>query len=194
VRNHNRLLWNFDGAIGGKTGYTHAARKCFVGAVQRNGATLIVAILGASDLWNDTKRLLEYGFERYDSLRAMAEVAPKGRLNQHPQGPVRPQPQSIETPAPEPSQPANGYIVQVATFRERERAESVHREMSENGFEAFIEPTLLQAGQTAYRVRVGPYAELVEAQQTAQTILHKSGHKALILPALSKALDESDPS
>ena len=45
VRNHNRLLWNFDGALGGKTGYTHAAQKCFVGAVQRNGTTLIVARL-----------------------------------------------------------------------------------------------------------------------------------------------------
>ena len=46
VRNHNRLLWDFDGALGGKTGYTVAAQKCFVGAVQRNGATLIVSILG----------------------------------------------------------------------------------------------------------------------------------------------------
>ena len=27
VRNHNRLLWNFDGAIGGKTGYTYAGSK-----------------------------------------------------------------------------------------------------------------------------------------------------------------------
>ena len=47
VRNHNRLLWDFEGALGGKTGYTNAAQSCFVGAVQRNGATLIVAILGA---------------------------------------------------------------------------------------------------------------------------------------------------
>ncbi len=38
VRNHNRLLWGYDGALGGKTGYTLAAQKCFVGAVQRNGS------------------------------------------------------------------------------------------------------------------------------------------------------------
>ena len=69
VRNHNRLLWNYDGAIGGKTGYTHAALKCFVGAVQRNGTTLIVAILGARDQWGDTKHLLEYGFDHYDMLK-----------------------------------------------------------------------------------------------------------------------------
>ena len=57
VRNHNRLLWNFDGAIGGKTGYTYAAQKCFVGAVARNGVTLIVSILGARDQWGDTRKL-----------------------------------------------------------------------------------------------------------------------------------------
>jgi serine-type D-Ala-D-Ala carboxypeptidase (penicillin-binding protein 5/6) len=45
VRNHNRLLWSFDGALGGKTGYTYAAQRCFVGSVQRNGVTLIIAIL-----------------------------------------------------------------------------------------------------------------------------------------------------
>ncbi|MEK6600265.1 MAG: D-alanyl-D-alanine carboxypeptidase family protein, partial [Candidatus Binatota bacterium] len=59
IRNHNRLLWNLDGAIGGKTGYTHAAQKCFVGGVSRNGVTLIVSILGSRDLWGDTRRLLE---------------------------------------------------------------------------------------------------------------------------------------
>ena len=78
VRNHNRLLWGFDGAIGGKTGYTHAAQKCFVGAVQRNGTTLIIAILGARDQWGDTKQLLEYGFDNYDMLKTATGQA--GRL------------------------------------------------------------------------------------------------------------------
>ena len=77
MRNHNRLLWNFDGALGGKTGYTHAAQKCFVGAVQRNGTTLIVAILGARDQWGDTKHLLEYGFDNFESLKAPSLPAGK---------------------------------------------------------------------------------------------------------------------
>ena len=77
VRNHNRLLWNFDGAIGGKTGYTYAAQKCFVGAVARNGVTLIVSILGARDQWGDTKRLLEYGFDNYQTL----ETQPAGKTS-----------------------------------------------------------------------------------------------------------------
>ena len=38
--------------------------------MQRNGTTLIVAILGARDQWGDTKHLLEYGFDNFDSLKA----------------------------------------------------------------------------------------------------------------------------
>ncbi|MCH7913154.1 MAG: D-alanyl-D-alanine carboxypeptidase [Deltaproteobacteria bacterium] len=64
LRNKNRLLWNFSGAIGGKTGYTRAAKRCFVGAVTRNGLTLVVSVLGSRALWTDTKRLLNYGFHK----------------------------------------------------------------------------------------------------------------------------------
>ena len=64
LRNKNRLLWNFRGAIGGKTGYTRAAKRCFVGAVARNGSTLVVSVLGSRALWADTKRLLNYGFRK----------------------------------------------------------------------------------------------------------------------------------
>ncbi|HEU4639654.1 MAG TPA: SPOR domain-containing protein, partial [Candidatus Binatia bacterium] len=88
----------------------------------------------------------------------------------------------------------DGYVLQVGTFRERDRAESVYRQMSDNGFEAFVEPTLLQQGETAYRVRVGPYSELLTAQETAHDILTKSGHKVLILPLQPAQREESDPS
>src|SRR5207237_8632457 len=84
VRNHNRLLWNFDGALGGKTGSTHAAQKCVVGAVQRNGVTLIVSILGARDQWGDTKRLLEYGFDKFDTVKTQPTPAGKAAPNERP--------------------------------------------------------------------------------------------------------------
>lgn len=195
VRNHNRLLWNFDGALGGKTGYTHAAQKCFVGSVQRNGATIIVAILGARDLWGDTKRLLEYGFDQYENLRAAKPSGKASPLTEQ-QASIpsdRPGSASDRTEAHDQTE-MDGYVLQVGTFRERDRAESVYRQMSDNGFEAFVEPTLLQRGETAYRVRVGPYSELLTAQETAHDILTKSGHKVLILPLQPPERDESDPS
>ena len=183
VRNHNRLLWGYDGALGGKTGYTQAAQKCFVGAVQRNGSTLIIAILGARDQWGDTKRLLEYGFDHYDSLKASAPTGKSTTIEQQ----VRPRldrtPAVIEA-AQENKQRklSDGFVLQVGTFRERERAEVFSQQMSDQGFDTFIEKTLLPPGETAYRVRIGPYDELLAAQETAQDILTKSGHRVLILP------------
>ena len=181
VRNHNRLLWNFDGAIGGKTGYTHAAQKCFVGAVVRNGVTLIVAILGARDQWGDTKKLLEYGFDHYPALKAGTEllrkVAPSEQASAAPAGILAVTPQEgAET------MPMDGYVVQIGSFRERERADSLAKQFAEKGYDAFVETTALQKGQVSYRVRVGPYSELRQAQEAAQRILDKSGHPALIMP------------
>ena len=36
--------------------------------------------------------------------------------------------------------------------------------------------------EPAYRVRVGPYAELVAAQEIAQALFAKNGHRVLIRP------------
>jgi len=191
VRNHNRLLWGFDGALGGKTGYTHAAQKCFVGAVQRNGVTLIVSILGARDQWGDTKRLLEYGFENYDLLRGVPPG--KSALNEQQVGLRNDRLASASASTDGRSRLAAGYILQLASFREKERAESLSRQISETGFDAFVEPILISRNETAYRVRVGPYPELAVAQETAQEILTKSGHRALILPFQAPSQDPGDP-
>jgi serine-type D-Ala-D-Ala carboxypeptidase (penicillin-binding protein 5/6) len=184
VRNHNRLLWNFDGAIGGKTGYTYAAQKCFVGAVVRNGVTLIVSILGARDQWGDTKKLLEYGFDNYQTLQAA--TLPAGKTATSEQISTRPERISATIAAPQEDtklKSADNYFLQVGSFRDPDRADSLVKQFSADGFEAFVEKISLTAGQTTYRVRVGPYAELLEAQEIAQEILNKSGLRVLIVPA-----------
>jgi cell division protein FtsN len=79
-------------------------------------------------------------------------------------------------------------------FRERARPESLIKQFSADGFEAFIETISLTGGQKAYRVRVGPYAELLEAQEIAQEILHKSGLRVLIIPAPAGRQNPDNPS
>jgi D-alanyl-D-alanine carboxypeptidase len=182
VRNHNRLLWNFDGALGGKTGYTLAAQKCFVGAVQRNGATIIIAILGSRDQWGDTRKLLEYGFDNYQTLKAVTPPAMRDSAGE--QAGVRSDRLSalVVTPQDEKLTVTDGYVLQVGAFRERGRAESLSKQMVENGFKAFIEETPLNQAETAYRVRVGPYTELGRAQESAQELSHRSGYQVLIVP------------
>jgi D-alanyl-D-alanine carboxypeptidase (penicillin-binding protein 5/6) len=195
VRNHNRLLWGYDGALGGKTGYTHAAQKCFVGAVQRNGVTLIVSILGARDQWGDTKRLLEYGFDNYESLKA-TQPSGKSAANEQQVGirPDRAAALTIRPRDPNAIRTAEGYILQLGSFRERERAENLSRQIAEKGFDVFVETIPVNQSEIAYRVRVGPYAELVAAQESAQEIFTNSGQRALILPLQAEGTARGDPS
>lgn len=184
LRNHNRLLWNFEGAVGGKTGYTAAALKCFVGAVQRNGTTLIVAILGATDQWGDTKQLLEYGFEHYPALRAGTPVTPRTSAGERVTTTV--ENFSALTLAPREAHAAqqsrDGYILQVGTFREALRADMLTKQFIAKGFDAFIERIVIENAQIAYRVRVGPYADLSHAQEVAQELHTRSGYQAVIQP------------
>ncbi len=194
VRNHNRLLWNFEGAIGGKTGYTYAAQKCFVGGISRNGVTLIVSILGSRDLWGDTRRLLEYGLQNYETLRiASARSAPSFS-----DGPVirqeKPSSPLFSLEEERRVRSSSEYIVQIASFRERDRAESLQKWMIEEGLQAYLETAALNNGEVTYRVRVGPYSQLIHAQEAAREIEEKSGFRAIIIPAPSGTELEEKPS
>lgn len=65
LKNINKLLWEDDTVLGGKTGYTRAARHCFVCAGQQDDDMVIVAVLGAPSremLWRETESLLGKGF------------------------------------------------------------------------------------------------------------------------------------
>lgn len=66
VKNTNNLLWKDDYVIGGKTGYTRAAGHCFVCAVDKGDAILIVAILGETvrdELWDNSYALITKGHD-----------------------------------------------------------------------------------------------------------------------------------
>ncbi|MDQ1402237.1 MAG: hypothetical protein QOG03_553 [Actinomycetota bacterium] len=45
--NHNRMLWDYAGAIGVKTGYTARSQECRVAAARRDGRTVIAVVVGA---------------------------------------------------------------------------------------------------------------------------------------------------
>lgn len=71
--NRNRLLNEFSGANGVKTGFTNKAGHCFVGAAKRDGMQLISVVLasgwgtkGRNQKWIDTKEILNFGFDNYE--------------------------------------------------------------------------------------------------------------------------------
>jgi serine-type D-Ala-D-Ala carboxypeptidase (penicillin-binding protein 5/6) len=68
IANQDELLQRYPGAIGGKTGFTDAARKTFVGAAARGGRRLVVAMMyglvheGGPTYWDQAGSLLDWGF------------------------------------------------------------------------------------------------------------------------------------
>jgi len=68
ITNQDELLQRYPGAIGGKTGFTDAARKTFVGAAARGGRRLVIAMMyglvraGGPTYWDQAAGLFDWGF------------------------------------------------------------------------------------------------------------------------------------
>jgi serine-type D-Ala-D-Ala carboxypeptidase (penicillin-binding protein 5/6) len=71
--NQDELLFRYPGMLGGKTGFTDVARKTFVGAAERGGRRLVVAMMyglvteGGPTYWDQASGLLDWGFAQNSS-------------------------------------------------------------------------------------------------------------------------------
>lgn len=64
LKSHNKILFsqNWRQKVYGKTGYTRAARACFIGTLKKGNSTLIIAVFGCTRRWDDIKHILtRYG-------------------------------------------------------------------------------------------------------------------------------------
>ena len=91
-RSHNLLItdneYQYDNAIGIKTGFTNEAGDCLATAAQKDGKTLIAIIFGAEDpsRWTEGKALFEYGFNQYEEVQLLSasgtlEAVPLAKQN-----------------------------------------------------------------------------------------------------------------
>ena len=64
--NHNKLLTQYQGCVGVKTGFTKEAGRCLVSAAERDGVLLIAVTLNAPNDWQDHTALLDYGFSQVE--------------------------------------------------------------------------------------------------------------------------------
>ncbi|MGI5984265.1 MAG: D-alanyl-D-alanine carboxypeptidase [Clostridiales bacterium] len=64
--NHNKLLWNYEGTLGVKTGYTMAAGRSLVSCAERNGLRFICVTLSDPNDWSDHKALYDWAFENFE--------------------------------------------------------------------------------------------------------------------------------
>jgi len=76
LSSHDKLLYNYPGAIGIKNGYTVHALASFVGAATQGGHTLVVVLMHtAPRYWPQARDLLDWGF-----AATRLGVAPVGQL------------------------------------------------------------------------------------------------------------------
>jgi len=65
--NHNKMLWQYEGCTGVKTGFTSAAKHTLVASAMKDGRELIAVLMGgesAAILRLEAQSLLDYGFDR----------------------------------------------------------------------------------------------------------------------------------
>jgi len=84
LENENQLLYNYPGALGGKTGYTDDAGQTFVGAANRDGRRLIAVLLHGTRQpmapWQQAAHLLDYGFATSPGTRVGTLIEPDPSL------------------------------------------------------------------------------------------------------------------
>ena len=146
--NHNAFLTMMNGAVSGKTGFTADAGYCYVGALQRDNRTFIVALLACgwpnhkTYKWQDTRALMEYGLKYYKKQRYDGNVG----LPQL----------SVADGIPE-----NGALSGVSTvklqIRDREKTDILLREDEEPVYRTLLTDTLkaaVKAGTDAGTVQL----------------------------------------
>lgn len=64
--NKNKMLLNFEGANGIKTGYTKKAGRCLVSSAKRNGMQLVCVVINSPQMFERSSELLNNSFSEYE--------------------------------------------------------------------------------------------------------------------------------
>ena len=91
--------YNYEYAIGIKTGHTEPAGYCLISAADKDGLRLLCVIMGCStriDSFSQTIKLYNWGYENYDLLTQGDTTVPTPE-------PVEPEPEPSPTPTPTPT-------------------------------------------------------------------------------------------
>jgi D-alanyl-D-alanine carboxypeptidase (penicillin-binding protein 5/6) len=100
IQNQDPLLGTYPGTIGGKTGFTDAARHTFVGAAERGGRVLVVSVMDTENeplrAADQARLLLDWGFALPDDVGGVGELVDPGEV------PADPTPTAIPQPTPAP--------------------------------------------------------------------------------------------
>jgi D-alanyl-D-alanine carboxypeptidase (penicillin-binding protein 5/6) len=113
IQSQDTLLDSYPGTLGGKTGFTDAARHTFVAAAERNGRRLVVSVMQAErrpvhELEQAT-RLLDWGFSTAPDAHGIGRLVTPGEV------PATPAPTVASPTAPAGTASATRSTAPVAT-------------------------------------------------------------------------------
>jgi D-alanyl-D-alanine carboxypeptidase (penicillin-binding protein 5/6) len=102
IQNQNPLLTTYPGNLGGKTGFTDAARHTFVTAAERTGRRLVVSVMGTENVplraADQAALLLDWGFAVPPGIDGVGTLVTSGSLA--PTTSPSPRPARSSDPAP----------------------------------------------------------------------------------------------
>ncbi|WP_455577753.1 D-alanyl-D-alanine carboxypeptidase family protein [Anaerosinus sp.] len=81
LKNTNKLLWMLDEADGIKTGTTNEAGPCLVSSATKDDQRLIAVTLNDKNRWEDSQKLLNWGFETFDLYEYPIEEELSNEIN-----------------------------------------------------------------------------------------------------------------
>jgi D-alanyl-D-alanine carboxypeptidase (penicillin-binding protein 5/6) len=174
LHSHNRLLMgDYPIHVIGKTGWTIAAKKCFVGAATSGGREVLVALLGSRDLWGDLKRMVDSTFRSETGGPTLVSKDVDWQL-------AAEDPQLQAAGDDDEPAPAVQFRIRLGAFRGIDGATRLRNSLAKGGYHAVV----ARAGKgkrTRYHVTVGDYPTREQAQRTAQTLNRKHHVKASIV-------------
>lgn len=74
LENKNKLLSTYEGANGGKTGFTSDAGRCLVFSAKRSELEIIGVVLNCPNWFNEAAKLLDYGFSEYECVTPLSAM------------------------------------------------------------------------------------------------------------------------
>ncbi len=66
LKNKNKMLNEFNGATGIKTGYTKKAGRCLVSSAEKDGLEFVTVVLNCGPMFERSKELLNFAFNNYE--------------------------------------------------------------------------------------------------------------------------------
>ena len=170
LHSHNRLLSGYAYQVIGKTGYTRPARRCFVGAASHGDRELVIALLGARDLWSDARRLFAYGFGEAPPV-VMARAATRRHRGLARHAAARPASSEGDDDVTADARIAR-YAVRLGPYRSQQVALATRSRLAQRGYRVVL------AGRT---LRIGSFTNVSKAEGVASRLRQTGYHPVLVL-------------